>query len=141
MILRIVAGFPHHHDAGFTVAPDQIAAAAASSRQAQITSAACAPDMKAPDRPISEPNNATPSTLPVCRVELSTPKRTNAERRSRFPLNASATIEVSRAGRHETKARDARGATFCLKPAYCGRIRGRHQGKSASRTFDLPILR
>src|ERR1700753_352336 len=51
----------------------QIAAAAVSRTAAEIASAACVPAMKALACPISEPNSATPSTLPVCRVELSTP--------------------------------------------------------------------
>ena len=53
--------------------PHQIAAAAASSTPAEMVSDACSPVMKALDWPTNEPNKATPSTLPVCRVALSTP--------------------------------------------------------------------
>ena len=54
-------------------APHQITAPAASNTPAEMISDACAPAMNAPDWPTSEPNKATPSTLPVCRVALRTP--------------------------------------------------------------------
>ena len=48
---------------------------AVSKTPAPIPRDACRPAMNAADRPTSDPNNATPSTLPVCRVALSTPQR------------------------------------------------------------------
>ena len=43
--------------------------------------------MKVPDWLTSEPNNATPSTLPVCRVALSTPAAMPERDFSTLPSN------------------------------------------------------
>ena len=43
--------------------------------------------MKAPDRLTNEPNKATPSTLPVCRVALSTPAAMPERDFSTLPSN------------------------------------------------------
>src|SRR5262249_55336267 len=47
--------------------PNQIATAPVSNAAPDIASEACAPAMNALFPPTSEPNRATPSTLPVCR--------------------------------------------------------------------------
>lgn len=54
----------------FAAAPHQMTAPAASSTPAEMTSDACRPVMNMLDWPTSDPNNATPSTLPVWRVAL-----------------------------------------------------------------------
>ena len=53
-----------------------MADAAAINSAAEMISAIRAPNRKASACAINEPNTATPSTLPVCRVELSTPAAT-----------------------------------------------------------------
>src|SRR5256885_16293452 len=65
--------------------PNQIAAAAASRTAAEMTSEACNPVMNAPAWPARDPNRATPSTLPVWRVALSTPAAMPERERSALP--------------------------------------------------------
>ena len=65
----------------------QIAAAANNSTAAEIINDACMPVMKVPVWPTSEPNRATPSTLPVWRVAFSTPAAIPARDFSTLPSN------------------------------------------------------
>ena len=71
--LRAERDFLHPLPRCDLAAPRQIAAAAASSRQAEMTSDTCAPAMKAVGLTDQRAEQRDPSTLPVCRVALSTP--------------------------------------------------------------------
>src|SRR5579862_8529419 len=87
MLQPVAVNGPVHYDCATLAPPNQIAAAAASRTPAEIVSEACMPAMKALDCPISDPNSATPSTLPVCRVALRTPAAIPERDFSTLPSN------------------------------------------------------
>ena len=66
--------------------------------------------MKAEDCPTSAPNNATPSTLPVCRVAFSTPAAMPERDFSTLPSNVDVSGGTSR-------PRPAPIATSCAQSA------------------------
>jgi hypothetical protein len=70
------------------VARSRIAVAALTSKRVEIARAARTPEMKSFVCPMSEPNSATPSTLPVCRDELRTPAATPERDFSTLPSSA-----------------------------------------------------
>jgi len=68
-----------------------ITAAAVTKSVAEMISAMRVPNRKASACPINDPNRATPSTLPICRVELSTPAAAPERAFSTLPRS----VEVS----------------------------------------------
>jgi hypothetical protein len=88
----------------------------ANEHSAEIT--ARIPNMKSFVCPISEPNSATPRTLPVCRAELSTPARNF----STLPSSSDAAVQPTSAAKRPITATtlDAQ-----QRQAGCGRKDGR----------------
>jgi hypothetical protein len=72
----------------FVLRPNAIVGAALTSNSAEMTGAASAPNMKSFVCAIRQPNSATPSTLTVCRAELSTPAATPERDFSTLPRSA-----------------------------------------------------
>src|SRR5262249_3300453 len=82
-----------HRRRYFLALPSIAIVAAAPAKNAEMISAARSPG-KNEFCPISDPNSATPSTLPVCRAELSTPAAT--PERGFSPLQRSAEVSGGR---------------------------------------------
>jgi hypothetical protein len=85
-----------HRRRYFFALPSIAIVAAAPAKNAEMISAACSPD-KNVFCPISDPKSATPSTLPVCRAELSTPAATPERGLSTLPRNAEVSGGTERA--------------------------------------------
>jgi hypothetical protein len=105
---------------------EPIAIVAATSKRADMTSAARTPNRNWFACTISDPNNATPSALPVCRAELSTPAATRERDLSTLPRSA----DVS--GGTERATPQPIATNYPPPPTFLYRARLKHPGPATT---------